>query len=87
MEDALNYLGIALANMINLISPRFVITEGRLFDSVKNQKHFLSYVSENIFRAHLNDTNIQFLPFDSDRGAKAAASVVIEEYLNRWTAE
>lgn len=87
VEDALNYLGIALANMINLISPRFVIAEGRLFDSVKNQKHFLNYVSVNIFRAHLNDTNIQFLPFDSDRGAKAAASVVIEEYLNRWTAE
>lgn len=82
MENALYYLGIALANIVNLISPRSIIVDGRLFATPQNQKLFLDFVSQNIFTVHVNNTNIKFLPFDLERGARAAASVVIREFLN-----
>ena len=82
LEDALNYLGIALANIISLISPRTILVEGRIFSTEKNQRIFLECVSRNIFSVHVDETNIRFLPYDPNRGAKAAASVVIRGLLN-----
>ena len=83
IEDAIEYLGIALANTINLISPRAVVLEGRILSAPKNQTRMLRTVEQYMFHIHSGKTEFTFLPHDPDRGARAAAAVVVKEFLSR----
>mgnify|MGYP003291701477 CR=1 FL=1 len=83
IEDAIEYLGIALANTINLISPRAVVLEGRILSTPKNQARMREVVEQYMFHIHSGMTDFTFLPHDPDRGARAAAAVVVKEFLNR----
>ena len=85
IEDAIEYLGIALANTINLISPRAVVLDGRILSTPKNQKRMLQTVEQYMFNLHYGMTDFTFLPYDADRGARAAAAVVVKEFLGRTT--
>lgn len=80
--DAIEYLGIALANTINLISPRAVVLEGRLLSTPRNQERMRKTVEQYMFHIHAGVTEFTFLPYDPDRGARAAAAVVIKEFLS-----
>jgi len=82
VEDAIDYLGIALANIINLISPRSVVLDGRMLCAPKNQELILRAVERNMFQVHAGVTEFTFLPYDQDRGARAAAAVVVKEFLS-----
>ena len=81
MEDTLDYLGIALANIINTVSPRLVMLDGHMLDSEKNQRMILRSVERNMFRVHVNQTKFVFLSYDEDRAARGAAAVVVRELL------
>lgn len=81
MEDALDYLGIALANTINTISPRTVMLDGHMLALEQNQSTLLRSVQRNMFRVHLGRTNFLFVPYSLDRGAEGAAAVVVREFL------
>lgn len=83
IEDAIEYLGIALANTINLISPRAVVLEGRILSKPRNQARMLRTVEQYMFHIHSGMTDFTFLPHDLDRGARAAAAVVVKEFLSR----
>lgn len=79
--DAIVYLGIALANTINLISTRAVVLEGRIFSIPKNQIRMMETVEQYMFHIHSGRIDFTFLPCDPDRGARAAAAVVVKEFL------
>lgn len=81
MEDVLDYLGIALANTINTISPRVVMLDGQMLDSKRNQALCLEAVKRNMFQVHVNETQFLFQKYDPDRGARGAAAVVVRELL------
>ena len=81
--DAIEYLGIALANTINLISPRAIVLEGRILSTQKNQETMLRIVEQYMFQIHAGNIQFTFLPYDPDRGARAAASVVVKEFLSQ----
>lgn len=81
MEDVLDYLGIALANTINTISPRAVMLDGHILDSARNQQMLLRSVRRNMFRVHMDQTQFTFVPYSPDRGARGAAAVVVRECL------
>ena len=81
IEEAIEYLGIALANTINLISPRSVVLEGRILSTPKNQAQMLKMVEQYMFHIHSGMIDFTFLPYDPDRGARAAAAVVVKEFL------
>ena len=83
IEDAIEYLGIALANTINLISPRVIVLEGRILSTLKNQERMLRTVEQYMFHIHAGNIDFTFLPYDPDRGARAAASVVVKEFLSQ----
>lgn len=83
IEDAIEYLGIALANTINLISPRAVALEGRILSTPMNQVRMLKTVEQYMFHIHSGITEFKFLPYDPDRGARAAAAVVVKEFLSK----
>lgn len=81
MEDTLDYLGIALANIINTISPRLVMLDGHMLDSEANQKLFLRSVERNMFRVHAGQTRFEFLPYNEYRAARGAAAVIVSKFL------
>lgn len=81
MEDVLDYLGIALANTINTISPREVIVDGHMLDSHHNQQLLLRSAERNIFRVHADQIRFRFQPYDPFGGARGAAAVVVREML------
>ena len=83
IEDAIEYLGIALANTINLISPRAVVLEGRILSMPRNQVRMLQIVEQYMFHIHSGKIDFTFLPYDPNRGARAAAAVVVKESLGR----
>ncbi|MBR5125528.1 MAG: ROK family protein [Oscillospiraceae bacterium] len=83
IEDAIEYLGIALANTINLISPRAVVLEGRILSTAKNQTRMIQTVEQYMFHIHSGTIDFTFLPYDPDRGARAAAAVVVMDFLRR----
>lgn len=83
IEDAIEYLGIALANTINLISPRAVVLEGRILSTPNNQTMMLRTVEQYMFHIHAGMIDFTFIPCDQDRGARAAAAVVAKEFLSR----
>lgn len=83
IEDAIEYLGIALANTINLISPRAVVLEGRILSTPKNQELMRRVVEQYMFHIHVGKTDFTFLSYDLDRGARAAAAVVVKEFLSK----
>ena len=81
MEDALDYLGIALANTINTVSPRTVMLDGHMLETQQNQSALLHSVQRNMFRVHVGRTKFVFLPYSPDRGAEGAAAVVVRDFL------
>ena len=83
VEDAIEYLGLALANTINLISPRAVTLEGRILSIPRNQERMLNVVEQYMFHVHKDTTSFAFLPYDPNRGARAAAAVVVKEFLGQ----
>jgi predicted NBD/HSP70 family sugar kinase len=81
IEDVLDYLGIALANTINTISPRMVLLDGHMLQSQRNQALILRAVERNMFRVHADKIQFTFLPYSPDAGARGAAAVVARECL------
>lgn len=82
MTDVLDYVGIALANIVNLISPRAVVVDGRIFSLQRNRRLLLFAAERNMFLVHRSKTKVTFLEHDPFRGAKGAAAVVVKEFLN-----
>lgn len=81
LQDALDYLGIALANVVNLLSPAMVVIDGRIFSLARNQSYLLRAAERSMFRVHAHQIQFTFLPYDPDRGARAGAAVVIKHFL------
>lgn len=73
----LGYLGIAMANVVNLVSPDFVVTDGELLQRRENWE-FLKQMAKAHFWG-INEEEVQVLlrPFDYLHGAKGAAYFVI----------
>lgn len=87
IDEAIEYLGIALANTINLISPRAVVLDGRILSGPRNQARMRRVVEQYMFHVHPGTPDFTFLPGDPNRGARAAAAVVVKEFLGRSTQE
>lgn len=81
MLDAINYLAVTLANIINFISPRLVIVDGYIMSLEQNRKMFLEIVKKNLFGLNDKEVEIEFAQFDEFSGAKGAAALAIKEYL------
>ena len=81
MEDVIDYLGIALANTINVVSPSTVVLDAKIFMAPRNQDLMMHAVRRNMFRVHVDKTQFEFLPYDPDRGARGAAAVVVKDFL------
>lgn len=81
IEDAITYLGIGLANIINFISPPLVIMDGRILQNEQNQKLLIEITRNNLFSQNVEEVNIEFVPFNKFRAARGAAALVIKKFI------
>ena len=81
MEDAITYLGIMLANIINFINPPLVIVDGYIMKPEENQKLLIDVTRKNLFSLNGEELEIEFVPFDKFRTPKGAAALAVKKYL------
>ena len=59
IDQAIGYLGIALANVVNLINPGYVVADSCLFSVEKNRQRLLEAAKGNFFG--LNEEEVQIV--------------------------
>lgn len=79
IKEKTDYLGTALANVVNLLNPGSVIVDSYLMTSTENQNMFKKSATENFFGLNEKDVKIIFRPYDQFNSAKGAAYFVIKK--------
>jgi predicted NBD/HSP70 family sugar kinase len=83
MRDVMDCLGIALANVVNLMNPGFVVVDGYVMCGRQNRERLLSTAKANFYGLNEEEVRVFFQPYDSCWGAKCAAYYVISRlFLN-----
>ncbi len=80
LRQAIHYLGISLANTANLLSPGLVLVDGYLMRSAENQELLRQETSHYLYGLNSEEVRVEFLPFDSFRGAKGAAAQALKNF-------
>lgn len=78
MQDAVTYLGIGLANIVNFISPKLVIVDGYIMKNDANKKLLQKVLQDNLFGLNAEEVQVEFIPFDKFSGALGGAALVIK---------
>lgn len=81
IEEAIMYLGVALANIINLIGPPLVIVDGYIMSIKKNRKQLLEETRKHIFGLNEQEIEFAFIDFDLFTGAKGGAALAIKQFF------
>ena len=79
LSQAIDYLGIALANVVNLINPGYVVADGCLFSNEQNQKALLHSAKSRFFGVNEEEVRVRFTDTDFFGGAKGAGYFVIRK--------
>ncbi len=83
VNNAIDYLGIALANVVNLINPGFVVADSCLFIPEENKRKLLQAAKSRFYGLNEEEVRIVFADFDEMRGARGAGYFIIRErFLN-----
>lgn len=81
LDTAIYYLGVAVANIYNFISPRRMVIESVLFQNEKNKDRLLNVIHKNLYTVTITDVNFTFMPPNGFSGAIGAAAVAIQKDL------
>ena len=81
LHKAVYYLAIALANVINLISPKTVIVDGYIMQNEINRNELASMARKNLYGLNDKEVTIEFIPFSKLSGAKGAAALVVKRFF------
>lgn len=81
LREAVYYLGLAVANIFNFLSPGLVCIDGLLFGNPENQRQLAQVIRENLFGLAPEEARIEFLPHDPYTGAYGAAACVVRKNL------
>ena len=84
INEAIRYLGLAIANIDNFVKPECVAIECRLFDNLKNRDLLMKVINRNLYRRTFNDYRFSFMSSDEFSGAKGAAAVAIKSDLENY---
>jgi len=79
LDNAAFHLGLALANIINFISPRLVLVESQMMQNEENRMRLLQVTHKNLFGLNETEVDIEFVPFDRFSGAKGSAALVVKK--------
>lgn len=81
MNDAIMYLGLAMANIINFISPPLFIIDSYMLKPEQNRRQLLAVISKNVYSFSNNDIDIRFIEYDSCTSAVGAAAHALEHFF------
>lgn len=81
VEEAMEYLGLAIANIDNFVRPEYVVVEGKLFDEEENRKYLLDVIHRNLYRVTMSDYRFLFRRSDDFSGARGASAIAIRKDL------
>lgn len=81
MNDALLYLGMAVANIINFISPPLLLIDAYMMKSEQNRSQLLSVIYKNVYSFNNNEIDIRFVDYDAYISAAGAAAYVTETFF------
>ena len=81
VDEAIKYLGLAIANIDNFVRPECVVVEGKVFSEEENRKKLLSIIQTNLYNAASTNHRLIFLPQDNFSGAKGAVAIAIMHAL------
>ncbi len=81
MNRSVEYLGIALSNVINVMNPDFILVDAYLMKNAENRLCLERTLKEKVYGLDQKDIKLVFKPFEKDFGARAAAYLVIKHLL------
>lgn len=81
MEEAVTYLGIMVANIINFINPSLVIVDGRIMQEEINRKLLVDIARDHLFSLNIEETEIEFVPHNKFRAARGAAALAVKKFI------
>lgn len=81
MKNAISYLGIAIANLINIFNPPLVLIDCYMMKNEVNKEYFLEYAEKNLYAINRADIRIEFVSFDKYRTAIGCAGAAIRKYV------
>lgn len=79
IDQAIDYLGLALANVVNLINPGYVVVDGCIFLGKRNQDKLISAAKGRFFGLNEEEVMVRFTELDHYRGAKGAGYLVMRK--------
>ncbi len=80
MQQSMEYLGLALANVVNLISPGVVLVDGYIMQDEQNRERLLEAAGQRFYGLNAQEVHIRFLPFNRFGGAVGAAAAVLNQF-------
>ena len=81
VKNVISYLAIALANIVNLISPKLVIVDSYIMKLDINRKYFIQVLKSNLYGLNDTEVEIEFKEYDSLSGAKGAVALAIKKFF------
>lgn len=81
VREALDRLGVALANINNFACPQIVVIDGALFRWEENRRYLLEVNHRNLCNVIHTDTEYLFVDPDETSGARGAAARAIGEHM------
>ncbi len=81
LRGAVRYLAVALANIVNFISPQLVIVDAKLMKLPRNREYFMSQLKQNLYGLNDTEVTVEFQIRDELGGAKGAAAAAILEFF------
>lgn len=83
VDDAMTYLGIAIANVVNFFNPGMIVVDAYFLNDEHNREVFKEAAWKRIFSLQEDELSIVFRGFDTGCGAKSAGYFAIGQlYLN-----
>ena len=81
LEKGIEYLGMALANVVNFINPGFVVVDGYLMRRPENARRLERAAKSRFFGLNEEEVEIFFQEFDHYSGARGAAYCIFRRLL------
>lgn len=83
MDTAMFYVGIALANIVDIINPHLVLLSGAVFTNLHNAETVENTLMQHAFLADTNSVRVVPVDMGQNAGAIGAAACCIEKYFLR----
>lgn len=83
IDRAVDYLGIALSNVINFMTPNLVIVDARLLSVDRNRERFAGLVREHLYGLNDREVHLEYKEPDAFSGCRGAAAFAIRQFFIR----